>query len=80
MYGLLCTAEAGSAWHDDMRQTIADINLLLEKQSDFLEWLDDMQPAFNAQDALDVMEALGDALHTHSSCDEFLLEAIAVMQ
>ena len=75
-----CITEAGSAWPNEMRQTVADINLLLEKQSDFLEWLDDIQTAFNAQDALDIMEALGDALHAYSSCDEFLLEAISAMQ
>eukprot|EP00958_Prasinococcus_capsulatus_P011561 scaffold1146_cov399-Prasinococcus_capsulatus_cf.AAC.50 len=72
-------AEDGGAWVDLMRMTLGDINTLLEKQTDFLEWLNDMQASGDAQEALDIMGALSDALDGHSSCDEFLLEAIAAV-
>jgi len=71
--------EDGGAWVDLMRMTLGDINTLLEKQTDFLEWLNDMQASGDAQEALDIMGALSDALDGHSSCDEFLLEAIAAV-
>ncbi|KAI5072138.1 hypothetical protein GOP47_0012244 [Adiantum capillus-veneris] len=63
-------------WEVAMKERLRDIKAMLGFSNKLLEWLDEMQRAEDLQEAFDVMGALGDALAGHSSCEEFIIDAI----
>ncbi|KAH7416528.1 hypothetical protein KP509_14G095600 [Ceratopteris richardii] len=73
-------AEVGSAhleaWELVMKERLRDIKAMLGFSNKLLEWLDEMQSAVDLQEAFDIMGALADALASHSSCEDFIRDAI----
>ncbi|MCO5564796.1 hypothetical protein L7F22_018464 [Adiantum nelumboides] len=63
-------------WEVAMKERLRDIKAMLGFSNKLLDWLDEMQSAEDLQEAFDVMGALGDALAGHSSCEEFIKDAI----
>jgi E3 ubiquitin-protein ligase UBR4 len=65
-------------WEATMKEKVRDVSAMLGFSKEILEWLEDMRGAGDAQEALDIMGALGDALTGGcNSCDEFVRDAIA---
>lgn len=65
-------------WEATMKEKVRDVGAMLTFSKEILEWLEEMQGATDAQEALDIMGALSDALTGGcTSCDVFVQEAIA---
>lgn len=64
-------------WEVAMKEKLLDIKSMLGFSNKLLEWLVEMQGAEDLQEAFDVMGALADALASHSSCEEFIKDAIS---
>lgn len=65
-------------WEATMKEKVRDVGAMLAFSKEALEWLEEMQGAGDIQEALDIMEALGDALTGGcTSCEDFVREAIA---
>ncbi|KAL3677862.1 hypothetical protein R1sor_020818 [Riccia sorocarpa] len=67
-------------WETTMKNRLRDVSAMLNFAKDLLEWLEEMQGSQDIQEAFDVAQILGDGLSSHTSCEDFVRDAIASSQ
>lgn len=68
----------GEDWVAGCRRQVDDVPAVMATAKELLSWLEDAEDLLSAQEALDVMEILGDVLAVTPSADDFLTRAFAV--
>ncbi|KAL2641590.1 hypothetical protein R1flu_009177 [Riccia fluitans] len=67
-------------WETTMKDRLRDVSAMLGFAKDLLEWLEEMQGSQDIQEAFDVAQILEDGLSRHTSCEDFVRDAIASSQ